>query len=652
MLVATLLAALHLAFSLGVNPPGYLTWDSGTYHYMAKTFAETGSFIVWNGYEEFPSPELVVAQLKAHDDHLVAQYPELLSVLVYPLYLLFGYHGLLLLEALAFLLVNALLFRLAIRLFDDRRLAWTGLFVYSFATFAWEYSQSSYPHLISTAFLLGAWVLLVEVLPIGGGARGGRAVALCLGAGVAAGMAIGLRLDAAFGVACLGVPFLFLRPFRWREVLALAAGFAPPMLFLSWTNLVKFDFFFPFFYGDRGKAYLTGDASWYLPMAILGAVLAVGLALWLRATAVWRRRAALAAVALGVVVALVFPAKTSEFVVTLADGTFQIVVDLRIRDLDIKEQGLERSAGGAMIYMGGVKKSFLQSCPYLILLVFPLIDALRRWRQEPEELTRLALLWLVPTAFIGFYSYLAWHGSVALNMRYLNPTLPFTSLLTARLLAQLREHLSLRWAAGVFVAVFVPLWTFCLRYRFSMLEQELWFLTAPLVVAGALLVAEGVRRLRVLPTLGGPLVAYGLIAAMAWSGAVAFGRDYIASTRVRSNNLVVADVLAGFLHDDILLATDFPDICWDLLDRFDRVRIAFPLEDDYETFEALASHHIAAGRAVYMATSSYGADQAMRRGILNPFEVQLVNTWQSGGRPTLVLFALRAPSSVEPEENR
>ena len=42
LLVAALLAVLHLSFSLGVNPPGYLTYDSGTYHYMAKTFAETG----------------------------------------------------------------------------------------------------------------------------------------------------------------------------------------------------------------------------------------------------------------------------------------------------------------------------------------------------------------------------------------------------------------------------------------------------------------------------------------------------------------------------------------------------------------------------------------------------------------------------------
>ena len=60
--------------------PGYLTYDSGTYHIMVKTLAETGGFLIDNGYEAAPSEELIVGQLRAPDGRLVAQYPETFTI--------------------------------------------------------------------------------------------------------------------------------------------------------------------------------------------------------------------------------------------------------------------------------------------------------------------------------------------------------------------------------------------------------------------------------------------------------------------------------------------------------------------------------------------------------------------------------------------
>ena len=97
--VVILLLGLHLAFSLVVNEPGYLTYDSGTYHFMVKTFAETGGFTVRNGYEELPSPALVVAQLRTPTGELVAQYPETYTFLALPFYLVMGYPGLIFINA-------------------------------------------------------------------------------------------------------------------------------------------------------------------------------------------------------------------------------------------------------------------------------------------------------------------------------------------------------------------------------------------------------------------------------------------------------------------------------------------------------------------------------------------------------------------------
>lgn len=642
-LVLTVLAALHLAFSLSINPPGYLTWDSGTYHYMAKTFAETGSFFVWNGYEEYPAEALEVGQLKISGDHLVAQYPELLSVLVYPLYRLFGYHGLLLLEAITFPLICFLIFVLARTLFPGRRsLGYLAIGVYTFATFAWEYSQSSYPHLISTFFIVLAFTLLARALFRGGEAATGtdgetpRHPWLCGAAGLAAGLAIGLRLDSAFALPGLFAPFLFLRPIRWRDGMAMALGLLPGLAFLSWTNWVKFGVFFPFSYGSRDGLGYTGNLAHYLPIAAAIGLLVPASAMLFRAPLIWRRRALGIFGVAGLVAVVVFPMEVLAPLRRLASGIHQIVIDLRAFPLRFEQPGLTRSPGRAMVYMGGVKKALIQSCPYLVLLPFALFDAVRKRR----DLARVAYLWVVPVLFVGFYAYLAWHGSVALNMRYLNPILPFTSVLTALLLDDLRQEMTPRLAIPLAAVGFLLLWFHLVTYRFTMLEREIWFLDVPLAIAAGLLLLEGLRRTRLLPTLGGPLVAYGLVFALVWSGAQAFGRDYPASARVRSNNLLVSQVIEPFLHDDILVLTDYPDICWYLIDRFDKLRVGSLLEGSQASFEGLVRFHLGERRDVYLATSAHGAQRILQGGVLSGFEVEMINSWQSGNRPTLVLMKL------------
>jgi hypothetical protein len=108
------------------------------------------------------------------------------------------------------------------------------------------------------------------------------------------------------------------------------------------------------------------------------------------------------------------------------NGTYQLIFDFRIRDLDIKEGGLTRSMGGGMVYLGGLKKSLLQSCPYLVILVIPILRIIKC----DKDSRSLILLFLIPLAYIGFYSYSGgWHGGMSLNLRYFVPILPFFSIL-------------------------------------------------------------------------------------------------------------------------------------------------------------------------------------------------------------------------------
>src|SRR5262250_743138 len=95
-----LLLVVQVIFALRLNPDGPFTYDSGTYHMMVKTFVEGRGFRIWNGYDEMPSPELIVAQLRAPRGELFAQYPEGYTLLAAPFYAAFGFRGFFLLNSL------------------------------------------------------------------------------------------------------------------------------------------------------------------------------------------------------------------------------------------------------------------------------------------------------------------------------------------------------------------------------------------------------------------------------------------------------------------------------------------------------------------------------------------------------------------------
>jgi hypothetical protein len=78
---------LHLLYSLFLVIPGCLVIDDVTYLQMTKNFSDFHSLGIWNGYDEFPSRELVGSgQLRVHNGRLVAQYPYLYPVLAWPFY--------------------------------------------------------------------------------------------------------------------------------------------------------------------------------------------------------------------------------------------------------------------------------------------------------------------------------------------------------------------------------------------------------------------------------------------------------------------------------------------------------------------------------------------------------------------------------------
>jgi hypothetical protein len=594
------LAIGTLAFSLFLSEPGHIIGDESVYHLMTRSFAESGSLALLNGYEEFPSRELVFPVARPHDGLLFSQYPYLYPVLAAPFYLALGYQGLFLLNAIAFLGVVWLCYGTCQLLFKDRDLSLNACLVLVLATYAWEYSQAAWPHAVS--MLCVAAVLYLTALAMHTTVAA-RALALAFGAGLVAGFGAGVRIEVIFTAPVLVLPFLFASPPRFWPAVAASLGTLPGLAVLGATNYVKFGTFSPFSYGTESAGSAQTVAA-YLPVIVLGG--SVLLALWLLSRPrirplvnahPWRCVAGLVAVAAA---ALLLP-DVWAVLSRLAHGVYQLVVDLRIRDVAILEGALSRGPGGGMIYMGALKKSLLQSCPYLVVLLVVLLQLLR----SGKDAAALSLLLLVPATFIALYGYFAWHGGHALNLRYFLPMLPFTSILACYVWREIAGQSGpAPWGirAGMLVAgalvvagvIVAPL------NGLSIAVLEPVLLTLPLVLGGGLLLlllgyAISPHQWRV--ALANASLA-GLVVSFVWAGTVAFTYDYPRAWAIRAARHALTNEIAALVSPDSIAFVWYATPLSGLYE-LDRVRLAQTTWDQFEGFRPLLDYHLEAGRPIY-----------------------------------------------------
>ncbi len=605
--VLLVLAIGHLLASIFAVVPGYLSIDEATYHLMAKYQSETGGLEVWNGYRERPSPELISASIAAHGPRLVGRPPVLHTALAVPFYRLAGYRGLFALNALAFAAAAGLLVVLARRLFGDLDLALDAVLVMALATFAWEYSQAAWTHATGMLFTLGAFTAAVFALLEH---RPRRAAALAFAAGGIAGLGVGIRLDCVFLLATILLLFLFRSPWQPGRALAVLAGAVPGLALLAAVNRQRFGTWSPM---SMGKNVGLGEIARYLPLLALGAAaLAVLWGLTRRPVRLWlrRRRAVPWVAAALVLVSLAVPA-SRRVLAREARGAYTLGVDLRALDLERREPAMLRSDNRAVVYIGGVKKALLQSCPYLVLLLVPAMRLGRRRaaagaEADEREARRLAILFAVPLVYFAFYAQFSWHGGLSLNLRYLTTILPYTSILVAW---ALRQPLAspMRWrecltGAGAALVLFFT--------AGAVLDgipgDEILVLTLPMALAGALLIAllaavrgggrdRGATRAR-----SRRAVAALAAAGMTWAGLTAFAYDLPLARLTRRFHLETGERAMEMVVADSLFFADFVDPFF-LLIEHDRVRIARPGLDRYEDMPRLAAHHLEAGRKVYGA---------------------------------------------------
>ena len=598
-LVLILAACLTLAAALLFPALGHFSVDEIVYDMMALNLWSTGGLTVWNGYEEFASPELSLPILQIHDGRLVSQYPYLSTILVAPFYGLFGYQALIVLNAVSFVAVLGLVFLIARTLFRDADLALNASLILTFGSFAWQYSQAAWPHALSMLFVTGAFYAAISAFHADDRRK---AVLLSCAAGLIVGLGTGVRLDVIFVLPAVVLPFVFANPWRPLQSLAACAGMVPGLAMLAATNYAKFGSANPFSYGVTGSGAASSPLL-YLPVTALG--LAVAAAAWAASRPSgrsWLAKHRLAA-GLGAVVLLVAMAATPilwQTIVKLANGAYQLLVDLRVRDIGIAEPGLSRGPSGGMVYLEGLKKSLLQSCPYLAALALPIMVFLR----GGQDRAALGALLLPPAAFIGVYAYFAWHGGQSHNLRYFVPVLPFTSILAAYAWQRLAGNLPSRWrligvAAGLAIL---------LLYRFlasgadfTLDRQEGVLLTAPLALAAiTFLSVAGCIGLggRAGAGLRGAAAA-GIVAGLVWAGLVAVTHDAYQSYTWRKLRGDRAHALAPHIASNSILFVMVADDFYGLA-RAARARLATPRLDDFRDFRPLIDFHLQAGRAVYL----------------------------------------------------
>ena len=463
-------------------------------------------------------------------------------------------------------------------------------------------------------------------------------------AGLLIGSGAGVRLDVILAAPALALALALGPSQRVKKTLAFCAGLGPGLAALSITNHFKLGTVSPFSYGGR-----AGPAV-YVPIVLMALVLLF--AVWISRKVIvgWRsghKNWAVLGWAAAILAALVFLKSGTGLLFQLFSGALQLLVDLRFRDPDLIEPAMIRTASGAVVYIAALKKSLLQSCAYLPVVLLPLFTMSKKKTNLPG-MAGASILYLIPLSYSGVFSFFAWHGGLCLNLRYLLPILPFTSILTAWAWRELSKGQkgSLGKSMRFVGLAIVILFSFLVLPNTGELTptHEFWLLTFPLLVAGliALLVL-----LRLFVSHHIHWVAWLLFTtvfgAMVWSGLVVFSYDYPRAALFRYINSRLSATVAEYISPDSLVFMDSYNYLGLL--EVDRVRLAFPSSaregksDDFRDFKPLMDYHLVRGRNVYAVFRHEVWETIRQRGLLDGSPIRTL--WEDE-QFRLAQFALSA----------
>lgn len=599
---------------------GHFSVDEATYHLMVKAMSDGDFIFIGNGYREFPSPALNSALLISSESGLVVQYPPFFGLMALPFYLLLGYKGLFLLNFLCFWFSGYLTYRISLMYCQNSHVAVVSSLLLVLCSFYSDYAIAAWPHSMVCCLVLTSTFLFLKAEPFS--PEPCKYVWLIL-SGAVVGVAVGIRYDAIFMLGVISVALMIHRPFYVRSIVSVLVGIVPLLLVLAMFNYGKFGDFSIFSYGRSGG---NTDVSAYFPLLLAFTVFVL-------VASLVEIKYCLKYVPVLLIIyicAAFFIDEIRQASVKFFLGFFQLVIDLRARDISIVEPALVRGDGGEMLYFGALKKSLIQSMPWIVLVSVPFVKSWVRLRRG-EPVSSEVLFLLIIVFYVIPYSYLAWHGGMSLNLRYFTPILPFVSILASKVIFDLFLLVRCERQGRVFTGIAAVLVFMCL------LGYSLWggvilrsagsppdsvvFLDTPIILAITLLLAlmfvkqfaSNCYTRNFLPVL--------LAVTISWSAGVTFGYDVPKSVAMRKQNDIIATVAERALPDNILLFVGYVDPFWSLIDDRD-VIIANPFVDQFRSFRSMAEHFMSKGKRVFVILNrnQWGALQGA--GVLSGFDVK------------------------------
>lgn len=433
-------SAVILVYAMAVAIPNVFTIDGLIYVAMAKAMAEHGSFAISNGFETYRSPSLDLLFLVPVGDRLVPQYPGGWAFLAAPFYMLGGLRGLFLLNALATIGTIWLIRDTSRELFASPRAATAAALIFAFATFAFDYAGAVWPHAVTVAGIAAATAAA---------ARAWRRAspAWALAGGLALGIAVNFRVDAAFAAPAIGFWLLAASSRPWANAGAFAAGMLPGLLGSAVINQMKFGIFSPITYGRSGADGATsiGFYADLLPFAVAAAVPLLLLGSQ-RARRIAYHPGVLALLA-AVAVAVALVPGIRPVVLRLLTGTAALVVDIQTFRDAFQSDLVTEMPDGTITLFGYPKKALLQSLPWLAGCLI-LAPGLLRGRDRAG----LALLVLLPLALVLPFAWSAWFGGRGNHMRYMVNLFPALAILGGMALDRLASEPGRSRILGLYAA--------------------------------------------------------------------------------------------------------------------------------------------------------------------------------------------------------
>ena len=534
-----LLSIFFLLLGLTIYVPGLFSIDDVTYLFMAHSFAKNHTFEIWNGFDEFKTAYFGIFEPVYYKNKMYGKYPHLYPIIAYPFYSSFGINGLFYINIISFVLTIFILYKFTNLLFSDNKLSLIVTCIYSFCTFSFEYAVGLWPHMLSVFLSLSAYLFFERSF-----LDDKRKNSFLILSGLLTGIAVGVRLQNIITAAIISLTILVFSKEKLKNLFSFLSGLLLVITSIGYINLNRFGSIDPFSYGHyKGKnikyfldypGFLLLFAAFFLFFFLIfrfkNIILSTGKNFV---------KPVLTIISILVLITLLADPKWTFF--NFLKNIYTNVIDLSF----FFNKDLIHGQRADIAYFGHIKKSILQSCPFLIL------SFLSPWIMKKESFDKRKLFLLSASFFLQlmFISTFFFHGGFAFNVRYGLELLPFAVILCCYTIKDIKikkSHITL--AAIFFILIAAQ------NRLFS--NQSLWkqlsILYLPLLLSVILI---SFFFLNAISKSNRAKYLLGLMALLSFTYGMTmtFTEDFLSSRNIRKGHQNITDELSKIIRNDSLI---------------------------------------------------------------------------------------------------